>query len=309
MLRVLMFRNNKILTYFFIAAIAAVCALNYELFIFPNQFAPAGLNGLCTMFQHVTGLSMGYLNLLLNIPLAILVFRLVSKTLAIRAVTYVAVFSGCLLLLDRIDLSPYHYLTDSSTIIGPLVGGIISGTATAMLLKGGAYTGGTDFISSLIHKQRPDFNFFYTSFVINCLVAVLSFFVYGYKIEPVLMCILYSFTSSTVMDKLDRASRSAIRFEIITPEPEQLGQAIIQQLHHSATLIPAKGVYRGNETNVLICVVNKSQAPLLSAIIRSIPGSFAVADTVNEVVGNFKRLDNRGKVAVELLDRGEGTGV
>ncbi len=304
-----MFRSRKAITYLFILLLAGALALSYQLFIFPNSFAPAGLNGLCTMIQHLTGLRMGYLSLLLNAPLALGVYKLVSKTLAVRALTFAAAFSVFLLVLDRVDLSAFHYVTQNSALVGPLVGGILTGAITALLLKAGAYTGGTDFISSLIHKYRPDFSFYWISFALNCAVAVLSYFVYGYKIEPVLMCILYGFAASSVMDKLDKAGRSAVRFEIITPHPEQLAEAIIHQLHHSATLIPGKGIYHGKETSILICVVNRSQIHLMADIIRSVPGSFAVADTVNEVVGNFKYLDNRGNQTPTFFDPGDGTGV
>ena len=33
--------------------IAVVMAFNYAIFVFPNRFAPAGLDGLCTMVQDV----------------------------------------------------------------------------------------------------------------------------------------------------------------------------------------------------------------------------------------------------------------
>ena len=141
------------------------------------------------------------------------------------------------------------------------------------------------------------------------MVAILSFFVYGYKIEPVLLCILYSFASSSVMDRSNKSGRSAIRFEIITDHPEELSKAIVEQLHHSATLVPAKGIYRGKDTNVLICVVNKTQTARLSAIIRSIPGTFAVISQVSEVMGNFKHIDSRGNHEVSILDKGDGTGI
>ena len=45
-----------------LALIAVVMALNYAIFVFPNRFAPAGLDGLCTMVQDVLGVSMGYLS-------------------------------------------------------------------------------------------------------------------------------------------------------------------------------------------------------------------------------------------------------
>lgn len=302
-------RRKKVLTYAVIVLMACINAVNYKLFVFPNSFAPSGLNGMCTMFQYVTQLNMGYLNLLLNLPLAIAVYFKVSKSLAFRAMTYVLCFSGALVLFDFVDFSDFAYSTPSSTILGPLVAGIIYGTICSVLLKAGAYAGGTDFIASLIHKSRPDFNFFYTVFALNVVVACISYFVYEFRIEPVLMCILYSFTTSTIIDRSNKSGRSAVRFEIITDHPEELSKAIIEQLRHSATVIPGKGIYKGKETNLLICVVNKPQAAAMSAIIRSIPGTFAVCSQVSEVMGNFKRLDNRAKPELQLLDQGDGIGI
>ena len=302
---------KKLLSYVVITLTAFLYALNFAIFVFPNNFAPAGLSGLCTIFQHITGLSMGYLNLLLNIPLAIAVFMKVSKTLAVRALAWVGLFSIFLIILEKFDLSAVIYSTDNGTsiIIGPLVAGILSGAFTAILLHAGTHQGGTQFIASLVHKIRPDFNFFWVTFFLNCVVAVMSYFVYDYKIEPVLMCILYSFTSSSVTDRMVRNDRSAIRFEIVTKHPEELSKSIIDLLHHSATLIPGKGIYQDKDVSVLICVVNKSQAPLLTSLIHTIPDTFAVSSMVSDVIGNFKRVDPRGNQEVSILDPGEGAGI
>ena len=300
---------KKGMTYLVIILAACVGALNYQLFVFPNQFAPSGLNGICTMIQHVFGISVGYMSLLVNIPLAIIVFFKVSKSLALRSMVYVGVFSVMLLFLERVDLSGIAYDTASSAILGPLVAGIINGGIYAALVSAGAYSGGTDYVASLIHKYKPSVNFFWTVFALNAVVAILSFFVYGYKIEPVLLCILYSFTTSTVSDKVNKTGRSAVRFEIITNDPEGISKVIIERLHHSATLLPGKGMYHGKEVNLLICVVNRTQAAALSAIIREHTGSFAVMSPVSEVMGNFKKINTEGKENKDFLDSGEGSAV
>lgn len=258
------------------------------------------------MIQHISGISVGYLSLLINIPLAIAVFCNISRPLALRSMVYVTVFSVALVVLDYVDLSPFAYATDNgtSTILGPLVAGIITGACYSILVRGGALTGGMDFIASLIHKRQPETSLFWIIFLLNCSVAAISYFVYDYQIEPVIMCILYSFMSSTVSDRVSKSIRSAVRFEIITEDPKTISDAIINQLHHSATLLPGKGIYKGKETSVLICIVNKSQAATLTAIIRSCPNTFAITSQVGEVMGNFKRLDKRGNLEVELLDSG-----
>lgn len=296
---------KKTLTYLLIIAMALLGAVNYQLFVFPNSFAPAGLNGICTMIQHLFGISIGYLNLLINIPLAIAVYITVSKPQALRSLTYAVAFSVFTLILERIDLSAFAYSTENgtSTILGPLVAGIITGFASAIMFPTGANTGGTEFISAMIHKKNPQVNFFWVTFALNVSVAGISYFVYDFKMEPVLLCILYSFLSSTVRDRMSQSSRKAVRFEIVTKHPEELSQAIIQNLHHSTTLIPAKGMYKGQPTNLLICVVNKTQVAELTAIIRSFPNSFGIMSQVSQVIGNFKRLDSHGKEHAPVLDQ------
>lgn len=298
---------KKVLTYFVIAAIAVIYALNYNLFVFPNKFAPSGLSGICTMIQYISGISVGYLSLLINIPLAILVFFDVSRSMAIRSSVFTVTFSAALLIFEHVDLSAFAYSTDNGTsmILGPLVAGIIAGTCYSLLGRANANTGGMDFLAAAIHRHRPETNFFWIIFSFNVAVAAASYFVYDYRIEPVILCILYSFTTSTITDKLTKSGKSAIRFEIITDHPNEISTAIINTLHHSATLIPGKGLYHGKETNMLICVVNKCQITAMSEIIRATPNTFAVMSQVGAVMGNFKHLDKQGQVSVDFLDGGD----
>ena len=304
-------KAKKALTYAVIMGIAAVCALNYQLFVFPNRFAPSGLNGICTMIQFVTGINIGYLSLLINIPLAIAVYILVSKPLAIRSMLYVGTFSVVSVLLEYVDMSEYVYYTETgtSTILGPLVAGIIFGSCYAMLLRASAYSGGTDFVAALIHKYHPEKSVFGLIFSMNVIVAISSYFVYGFKIEPVILCILYSFMSSTISERLTKNGRSAVRFEIITDYPEEIATEIINKLHHSATLIPGRGMYLNKEVSMLFCIVNNSQVTKLAQICRKYPNTFAIIDPVSEVMGNFKKINPSGKEEVELLDGADGKAV
>ena len=298
---------KKVWTYLVIVFVALVASVNYELFIFPNQFAPSGLNGICTMIQYVSGISVGYLSLLINVPLALWCYIEVSKPIALRSMVYVVTFSIGLLILDHVDLSAFAYVTDNGTskILGPLVAGVIQGYVYSILVKASAYTGGTDFISAVIHKRKPNKPFFGMSFAINSVIAASSYFVYGYQMEPVILCILYIFMATTVGDRLMKSGRQAMSFEIITDYPDDISRELIDTLHHTTTLIPAKGMYSGRETNVLICVVNKTQVAAVTRIVHKYPHTFAIVNPVSEILGNFKHLSSEGKEVKEVLDAGD----
>ena len=302
--------NNmkKVLTYLVIAGVAMVSAVSYELFVFPNQFAPSGVNGLCTMIQYVSGINVGYLSLLINIPLALWCYIEVSKPMAIRSMVYVIVFSLGLIILDYVDLSAFAYATESGTskILGPMVAGVAQGYVYSILVKASAYTGGIDFISAIVHKRNPSKPFFGLTFAINTVIASLSYFVYDFQMEPVILCILYCFMTTTVGDRLMKSGREAISFEIVTDYPEEISRDIIEKLNHTTTLIPGKGMYSGRETSVLLCVVNKAQAAAVSRIVRQYPNTFAIMDPVSEVMGNFKQMDSYNREVKQMLDHGDG---
>lgn len=299
---------RKIWTYTVIVAVALICALNYQLLVFPNRFAPAGLNGICTMIQYLTDISVGYLSLLINIPLALLVFWKVGRSLALRSMLYVGAFSLFLILLGNVDLSAFAYETANGTsrILGPLAAGVINGMCYSLLIRSSGSSGGTDFVAALIHRVRPEQSFFWITFSLNVLVAGASYFVYDFEMEPVILCILYSFMSSTVSDHLMKSVRGAVRLEIVTDEPDALAAEMIRELHRSVTLLRSKGMYSGDDNSVLICVVNKAQIPALSEILDRYPNTFAIMSSVSQVVGNFKRRDNRSQPERELLDKGDG---
>ena len=299
---------KKVLTYFVIVGIGLLGALNYNLFVFPNQFAPSGVNGICTIIQHIFGINVGSLSLLINIPMAALCYFKCSKPIAVRSMVYVFTFSLGLILLDYVDLSMFAYSTENGTskILGPLVAGLIHGFNCSILARASAYSGGMDFISAIIHAKDPQKSVYGLTFIMNVVIAVTSYFVYGYQMEPVILCILYSFAASTIAERRMKSGREAVCFEIITDFPQDISNEIIQKLGHTTTMIPAKGMYSGRRTNLLICVVNKTQATTVSRIVRKYPNTFAVMDPVSEVMGNFKDLKQDGSDVVEILDHGDG---
>ena len=190
---------KKLLEYLSIICLASLNALSYIIFIFPNSFAPAGFNGIATMIQHIFGINVGYLSLLFNIPLIIAVFIWVDKEFAVKTFVFISVFSTALIFLQEpfLDLTKFIYQTDNGTskILGPVVAGIIGGWILGQVFMDNGCSGGTELVAALIHKVKPSYNFVWVSFVLNAAVAIVSYFVYDFAIEPVILCIIYSFSS------------------------------------------------------------------------------------------------------------------
>lgn len=275
-----------------IVAGAILMALSYELFVFPNSFAPAGINGLATMVQYLFHLNIGFFSLIVNIPLLILAWRKVDRTFTARTLLFILVFAGAALVFAQMDLSLFVYHTDTgtSTILGPIVAGIVNGAIYSFVLRHNGCTGGTDVIAELIRKRRPEASLMWLIFALNAAVAAISYFVYHFQLEPVILCLVYCYISSWVSDRMMKAGKRALKFEVITDRPNELAAQLMREMHHGVTVLPAEGMFSGTKRGLLICVVNRHQIVRFHEILGNFPGAFAYVSDVNETMGNFQKV-------------------
>lgn len=257
-----------------ISLLAIVSALNYCIFVFPNRFAPAGIDGICTMIQDVFNINMGYLALASNIPLLIIAFIMLDRDYAVKSFFYVLVFSVAVILIKESSLSRIYYLTQSgsSTVLAPVVSGVIRGIIYADTIQLNGSAGGVDLISSVIKIKRPHSNFMDNIFIINTGIALLSFWVYGMNIEPVILSIIYAFISSYTCNHIRNKRSENVKYEIITKNSDEITSYINKTLHQTATVIEAKGAYSDENTNVVLCITKKCQAPHLEKFLLDFPG-------------------------------------
>ncbi|MBP5254368.1 MAG: YitT family protein, partial [Lachnospiraceae bacterium] len=286
---------KKILGYLTVVFGAVAASVVWQVFISANAFAPAGVVGITTMIQYSLGISVGYMMLLINLPLCILAMIFLNRDYAVKTFLYVLLYSGAMLVLRYgiVDLSAFVYKTDNgtSTVLAPLAAGVLEGGLYGFVMRVNGSSGGTDVIAALVHKKNPDRSIAWLIFSMNAVVAVVSYFVYGYHMEPVICCILYAWVSGSVMDIILRGADAKVQFQIVTDTPDALSREIISRLRHGATAIPARGMYSGRDKSMLICVVQKSQVRELQEIMEEYPGSFAILSTVTGVVGQYTYVD------------------
>lgn len=276
--------------YLAIIGCAALMALSYHLLIAPNSFAPAGAPGIATLLHELFGWQVSTVTMCINIPLMILAFLLINRQFTVRSLVATLTYIVVLALLEHIPLDRFVYYTENGTsrILAPLAGGVISGFCYGTVFRRNACTGGTDLIGALVHRFRPEYNMLWVIFTVNAVVAGMSYFVYDYQLEPVLLCMLYSFTTSKVGNSILQGVKEAVKFEIITDQPEELAAALMQELHHGVTQLSAVGSFTHNNKSLLICVIGKHQIVKLQRILQRFPGTFAYLTPVKETVGNFK---------------------
>lgn len=293
-------RRKNILSWFVVALMGLIYAFVYQLFIVKNKFAPAGISGIAVMLEYKLGFSIGYFAIIINIPLCIAAFFLVDKEFALKSFVFTIVYSVGYILLGKLDIGRFQYDAGNVDTIFPcMLAGTINGFCMGVCFRMNGSTGGSDIIGKYVSKVRPFLNFFAVTFVLNAIVAVISYFVYGepnpetgkmvYNYKPVCLCILYCFLSGWVGNAICKGSRSACNFMIITTHPQEIEAEILKKLHHGVTEVSAIGAYSHQQRSLLICVVNHHQQVELRAIVAKYEDTFAFVYTIDETIGKFDR--------------------
>ena len=280
---------EKTAQYVLICIFAFLSALNYTIFVFPNSFAPAGIDGICTMIQDVTKVSMGYMSMLVNIPLLVMSYILLNREFAVKTTVYVLSFSVAVILLRNSDVTEFTYYTDTGTsiVLAPVAAGTVRGILYALTLKIGATSGGVDIIAALVKRKKPYFNLMNIIFALNMLVAIGSYFVYGFKLEPVICSIIYSFITSSMSNNIRTTENETIKFEIITSSAGELCNKISDELQCPATIVEARGGFSGENKKMVICVVEKSKVPSFEKLINTVPDAVMFKSIVNNSLADI----------------------
>lgn len=290
---------SVVLSYVYPVFLGALLALDYTLFIVPNNFAPSGINGIAVMIQYKLDFNIAYMSLLINVPLCIFAFFKIEKEFAVKTLTFSVAYSLAYILFDKISFIQYFkYITDGHDTIYPaLIAGLIMGFCIGFSVKNNSSTGGTDIVAKYVSVIRPNLNFFYVTFILNAVVALASLFVYGINengfainYKPVCLCVIYAFVSSVVGNRIISGLKHACKFTIVTDQCDELEYEITHTLKHSATRLHGIGIYQHHDKEVLICIVNPHQVADFERIIKKYPNTFVYVESIDQTIGNFIKV-------------------
>lgn len=136
----------------------------------------------------------------------------------------------------------------------------------------------------MIHKRLPALSIGVVLLAIDCVVILGA----GIVFEPqsALYALVALFVSTRAMDAVVTGFDTAKAFFIISDNHTVICERILEDLERGVTLLHSKGAYTGAEREVLLCVVTRTQAPLLRKIVCAAdPKAFMIATDVHEAMG------------------------
>ncbi len=272
---------NVLLTVF----AALLSAVTLHVFVYKNQFAPSGVDGIATMVQELTTLNAGIVSLIINIPLLIIAWKLLNKKYVIYTLVFTFLSSGFIMLLDSINFPQYEAMYEK--VVAAVFSGLLLGVRTGIMIRLGFSTGGIDIIAAIFQKNRSYINIERIISIMCYMIIGLSYFVY-WDLGAILLGIIQMFVFEKGVALLLSDHRDAVAFHIITKDPEKIKEDIIYNLKHGATVVESRGLFTDAESYMIISIVNKRQIPEFISIVKKHKDTFMYYSDINGVAGNFR---------------------
>lgn len=222
---------KNVLRYISLIVLMFILAVNYNLFLNPNNIISGGGNGLSIITEELFGFDPAIFILVMNSIILIFSFLILGVEKSSSSVLAILIYPFFVSITSGISSISYLQ-TDDKLLVG-IFAGIISGFVIGGVCKLGFSQGGIVQISQMINKVFK-FSIGKVNFWLNSVILLIGVFVFG--LSSALLGIIVLFISSVVADKILLGISSNKSFMIVTSEEEKVKKYINKKLGHGVTI-------------------------------------------------------------------------
>jgi uncharacterized membrane-anchored protein YitT (DUF2179 family) len=268
---------KKVFEYVMIFIGAVIAAFAIEEFLVPCTILDGGIVGVSIIINNLTGIKLGLLTFVLNIPFLIFGTKRLGHPFIIKSAYAMIIFSIFLEIFAEFVNATEEYL------LAVCFGGVILGFGVGLVIRYGGCLDGTETVAILINKKYG-MPVGQTVLIINVFIYVCAGFLFGW--DRAMYSLLTYFITSKVLDIVENGINQAKAAMIITDDADFVSNEIYQKLGRTVTIMDGMGLVSGSK-KVLYCVITRFEINELKDIIRSIDSSaFVTISDVSEIIGN-----------------------
>ncbi|MBF0714120.1 YitT family protein [Gemella sp. GH3] len=266
-------------------------AFSFTHLIMQSKMAEGGGTGIALLIYYITGIPTSFGNLIVNIPLLILGYKILSNKTMIYTLYGIGMITAWLYFFEH-----YKITLDlgGDRLLSALFGGGLAGLGLALVFLFGGSTGGVDIIAMIFNKyykipigrsiQVVD------AIIILATLAILK------DIPAILYTLIYIYILTKVIDFILEGGLPAKAVMIISPKIEEISDQISMKLSRGMTFLKGEGVFSRKDINVGYCVVSIREIKELKEIIYSIDDTaFVTINNVHDVMGEGFSFKQKGR--------------
>ena len=255
---------------------AVIYAAGFQFFLYPNSITSGGVTGVAMIINQLTGLPVGVLIIVMNIPLFLVAWRHFGPEFLFGSLAGMGLSS---VLVDLFAVT--GFVATDDPFLGCVIGGVIKGAGLGMIYYVGATTGGLDIVVKFLRRRYPFLNFGTLMLILDAVIIALYALVLG-RYESAMYSVIAMYVTTKVVDLILYGIDNACLCYIISNQSDAVRREIVSgTLHRGVTVLDARGGY------VLMVVVKRQQIGELRRVVKSIDEqAFFIVTNANNVFGN-----------------------
>lgn len=258
---------------------AFIMAIGVSCFLLPNQLSSGGFSGIATITYYLFNIPMGIMIFLLNVPLFLFAGYKIGKDFFIKSILGTFSLSFFIDLLDKLE----PITTDR--FLACIYGGTLIGLGTAIILKVGSSTGGTELIGNIIKTYNPHISMSKYLMLIDIVIIILNILFFK-EIEIGLYSAIAIYLYGKLIDVVFEGVYYTKLLFIISDKNEEIAKKIVKEVERGVTGLYGKGMYSHNDKLVLICAATRGDIIKIKTIAKEVDQKcFIVVANAREVLG------------------------
>ncbi len=271
---------RKHLQRYVLILLGCFCAcLGFNLFLIPAHLLTGGLSGVALIVYYLTGLPVGMQNLVYNLPIIYLAYRVFGRLYAGDTIVGTIALS---LLLDAT-----HFLVDWQVVADPMLcgifGGVLAGIGFGLVFRANANTGGLDVVAAVVKKYYA-LDVGTVVFILNFVIVMSSVFLF--TLQEALFSIVGIYVTAELTNRVIAGLNREKSILIISPAARVISRELMQEIGHGTTFIDGRGGFAGERKDILFMVVRLTQVSRVKTIVNHFdPQAFMIVSDTSEVSG------------------------
>ena len=274
---------------------AGIFSFGIYFLVIPFHFYEGGATGITLITYYLLKIPVSLMNLLINIPLFILAWKLLGKKSLYLSLLGTFSVSAWMAIFEAIPLSHrYHHFIFNAfkgdILLACIASGVVLGLGLGIIFNAGGTTGGTDILARIFNK--------YTSLSMGKLMLIVDAIVLTtvvivfQDVRTAMYTLFFILIDTLVIDLIGEGGFAGKGFLIVTSKPEEIAKKVSDDLGRGITFIRGMGYYSRKDLDIVYCVVSRNEMKQMKDIINQIdPFAFITISEAHEILGEGFTLD------------------
>ncbi len=261
-------------------------------------FPMTGFSGISIILYQLFGVPIGFSTILLNVPVAILCYKMLGKKFFVSSIRCMVISS---VIIDYV--APLFPVYEGDRLLAALCTGVFAGLGYAIIYMQNSSTGGFDFIIMAVKVWKPYLSIGKIAFVFDLIIVLLGGILFR-DVDGVIYGMIVSFLLAVVVDKIMYGTNAGKMTLIVTDmeHGQKICDVIDDCCKRGSTILKGQGGYQGDEKQIVMCACSNKEMYLVQRAVKEAdPASFMIVLESNEVHGEGFRMIQIGEATAQTL--------